>query len=126
MRTVRSIALAAVVVGACGPPGSSRCLGPAAVNFSMPSLDILVGDSVETHLAEAPYFDHTCHGYELSYAAKSAEPAAVAVSVSDAVLTTIAIAEADSVRVTVTATDTSDSSAVHDFHVWVRPPLAGR
>lgn len=104
----------------------------------MQNLDMLVGDTVVTPLAD--HFDpRNCvefagdHSIDI-FAATSADPAAVAVSIA-ADLTTLTIAAvdvADSVRVKVW-TLFDDQAAIgrgprffHEFFVQVRPPSAGR
>ena len=120
MRTARSIALAAAVatIPACtgGAPCDTYFGYPRG---EMPDLDMLVGDTVETPLAD--YWDSPeCIFGGLVFEARSSDPAAVAVSVSDtdSVLTTIAIEDTDSVRVTV---QSIDSGLLHEFLVHVRP-----
>ena len=129
MRGVGSIALAAVVAGtvvACtgdtmGAPCEFR-LGPLP-DSEMPDLDMLVADTVKASLKDY-FYSRDCiedaeeHGYSI-FAARSADPAAVAVSIAD--VTTLEIAAidvADSVRVTVAATTTADPLP-HEFLVRV-------
>ena len=137
MRTARSIALAAAVatIPACtrGAPCDAE-LGPWG---EMPDLDMLVGDTVETPLAD--YFDpRNCVEFAASddlavFEVRSSDPAAVAASISgNTVLTTTAVAVADSVRVKVWTTFDDQAARggdplfFHEFLVRVRPPPAGR
>ena len=138
MRTLASIALAATVA-ACGEGGTPPCVATiVAWGDGMPDFDMLVGDTVETHLE-----DHFRSGVCLrSYAnayhdrywiVQSADPSSVAVQRNGVVLTTAALAVADSVRVTVDLHPFGDVGAPdpfdvqrHEFLVRVRPPSAGR
>ena len=128
MRTARNIALTAVVAAtpACtGPP-------PCDVEFGyphgeMPDLYMLAGDTVKTSLVD--HFSRTdCfggfEGGDETWEVRSADPAAVAVSVSEHVLTTVAIEAADSVRVTVKGSEEEmfDPVAFHEFYVSVTAP----
>ena len=117
---VSSIALAAVVatMPACNDDDDSGvCDEPVHALLEMPDIDMLVGDTVKTFLHA--YFDALCHYGEISFTARSTDPA-VASSISEAdTLTIVAVAEADSVRVDVTATDIRGGSAFHDFFVRV-------
>lgn len=124
MKLIASIVLAAAVAGAmaCGEPAGSTCedVGPVTLN-EMPDLDLAVGDTAKTSLLEAPYFGRVCSLLtELRFEAQSADPAAVAVSVSDSILTTVAVGVADSVRVNVIAIATAGNSPPHEFLVSVR------
>jgi len=89
----------------------------------MPNLDMSVGDTVETPLAD--YFAPAdCLGRY--WENRSSDSLAVAVSVSDPlVLTTAALDVADSVLVTVTY-DIGPEGPSHEFLVWVRPHPTGR
>lgn len=115
MRTAGNIALAAAVaMMACGEtPPCVVVFGPSGywdwdsewwVTIRPPDLDMLVGDTVKTSLAD--YFSPS-ECLESSAPAdfwglRSSNPEAVAVSVSaEHVLTTVAVGVADSVRVTV-------------------------
>jgi len=138
MRTARSIALAAVVatIPACG--GTAPCVaefGPWYAGMpdrmdGMPDLEMLVGDVVETPLADhfrpTECLEGLLEGYGDSlFEARSADPAAVVVSHSGGVLTTVAHEVADSVRVTVTVSKDAIGevpSAFHDFYVSVTAP----
>jgi len=137
-KTIAGIALAAGVatVLACGGGSSPHpCLMFGAWG-EMPDLDMLAGDTVETSLLDH-FVPRDCIEWAFAddgdkiFAARSADPAAVAVSISGGVLTTAAIAAADSVLVTVALTEwataialVDDPSVVHEFHVSVteRPP----
>jgi len=106
-KTIAGIALAAGVatVLACGGGSSPHpCLMFGAWG-EMPDLDMLAGDTVETslldHFAPRECFNEDLQAAYGDFAARSADPAAVAVSVSEYVLTTIAIAAMDSVLVNV-------------------------
>lgn len=96
----------------------------------MPDLDMRVGDTVETSLADhfspADCLESFMARFGDSlFEATSADPA-VDVSVSGGVLTTVAIEEADSVRVIVTVSEDAilgpDPSAFHEFFVSVTAP----
>lgn len=131
MRIAIGIALAGVVatMPACvgDPPPCEAEFGPWG---EMPNLDMLVGDTVETSLADHFFPTDCLQGFiadlgDSLFAAGSADPA-VAVSVSRAVLTTVAIEEAEAVRVTVTVSEDAimgpDPTAFHDFYVSVTAP----
>ncbi|MDE2761402.1 MAG: hypothetical protein OXQ94_02480 [Gemmatimonadota bacterium] len=68
--------------------------------------------------------DLMAHNGNSLFAVRSADPAAVAVSVSEHVLTTVAIEAADSVRVTVKGSEEEmmDPRAFHEFFVSVAAP----
>ncbi len=139
MRRARNKALAAVVAGttmACtgGDTGGAPCesvlhlreqgaLVPGLVG-RMPDLDMLVGDTVKTPLADH-FGPADCLALkDWHFETSSADPAAVAVSISPD-LTTIEIAAhgvADSVRATVWTDWTgAPGPLLHEFFVWVRP-----
>ena len=125
----RNIALAAVVAAI---PACTGGAAPCEAEFGyphgeMPDLDMLVGDRVETPLAD--HFSRPdCFGFfeggDRTWEVRSADPAAVAVSVSEHVLTTVAVEAADSVLVTVKGSeeDMMDPVAFHDFYVSVTAP----
>ena len=117
------VALLVVSGAGCGggPYVPPLCVEPPLALGEMPDLDMLIGDTVETSLAD--HFGHPCGGDdELSYTASSAD-SAVTVSISETDdLTTVAIAAADSVRVNVTATDTADRVAAHVYYVSAEQP----
>ncbi len=133
MRTTIGIALAAALVEttACrgGSPPCFLELGPWG--DEMPDLEMLVGDTVEVDLGDH-FSPHDCINYEdnRSFAARSSDPSAVAVSVSSnsAVLTTAALDVADSVRVTVwlpyqeLVDGVPNPDFLHDFYVSVTAP----
>ena len=121
MRTAIGIALvAAVATTACGG-GTPACLveiGPWG--DEMPDIDMLVGDTVETSLADyfAPADCLEGSGADI-WEFRSSDPAAVAVSIAaEHVLTTVALEAADSVRVTVGPTY-EGPQFFHDFYVSV-------
>ena len=121
----RSIALAAAVAGtmlACST-GGAPCNAELVIGDDMPDLEVQVGDTVKTDLAD--YLAPTeCALRDWRFEASSSDPA-VAVSVSRNVLTTVAIDMADSVRVVVD-TEYAMHPLSHEFLVRVRPPSAGR
>ena len=105
-KTIEGGALAAVVatVLACGSTHPCMMFGPWG--DEMPDLVMMAGDTVETslmdHFAPRECFNpEDLQAYYGDFAARSSDPAAVAVSVSEYVLTTIAIAATDTVLVNV-------------------------
>lgn len=126
MRTARNIALTAVVAAT---PACTGGAAPCEAEFGyphgeMPDLYMLAGDTVETPLAD--HFSRPdCFGFfeggDRTWEVRSADPAAVAVSVSEHVLMTVAIEAADSVRVTVKGSEEEmmDPVAFHEFYVSV-------
>lgn len=128
MRTARNIALVVAVatMAACtgGPAPCGAEFGDP--HGEMPDLYMLAGDTVETSLVDhfsAPDCSRFYEGGDETWEVRSADPAAVAVSVSEHVLTTVAIEAADSVRVTVKAEeDRFDPVAFHEFFVSVTAP----
>ena len=132
MRTARNIALTAVVAAtpACTGGAAAPCNAEFGPWGEMPDLEMLAGDTVETSLADH-FSPRECleglmaHNGNSLFAVRSADPAAVAVSVSEHVLTTVAIEAADSVLVTVTVSKDAIGdipSAFHDFYVSVTAP----
>ena len=124
MRAMRTIALAAAVA-ACGGPGDAPCeaeLGPVG---EMPDLEMHVGDTVEADLRDhfSPPGCLKVGWWDDEWLVRSADPSAVAVSVSaENILTTAALAVADSVRVSVgLIEDLSGPMPPHEFLVRVRP-----
>ena len=131
MRTAGHIALAAVIatIPACSE-GGAPCEAEFGPWGEMPDVDMLVGDTVETSLKD--YFSPVgCFKFYANddrvWVIRSADPAAVAVSVSGGVLTIAALDVADSARVEV-GTDLLDgeSRPPHEFYVRVRPRPTGR
>ena len=131
----RHIALAALIAAtaACSEGGAPCDAEMGWPIGKMPDVDMLVGDTVETPLADR-FTRPACFsraGDDI-WVVQSADPAAVAVSVSEHVLTTAALGAADSVRVTVGVDNEliggykGDSLPPHEFFVRVRPPPAGR
>ncbi|MDE2975677.1 MAG: hypothetical protein OXU64_13310 [Gemmatimonadota bacterium] len=138
-KTIAGVALAAVAATAPACAGGGAPCEAEVRAFGadeMPDLDMLAGDTVETSLLDH-FVPRDCIEWAFAddgdkiFAARSADPAAVAVSISGGVLTTAAIAAADSVLVTVALTEwataialVDDPSVVHEFHVSVteRPP----
>ena len=101
--------------------------GVSTLGDEMPDLEMQVGDTVATDLAD--HFDPIgCltlaekHGRD-ALLTESSEPAAVALSVADATLTTVALAAADSVRVAVWADPGwyVNNRGSHVFVVRMRP-----
>jgi len=129
MRTARSIALAVAVATT---PACTGGYAPCEAEFGyphgeMPNLDMLAGDTVETSLADhfsRPDCFGGFEGGDRTWEVRSADPAAVAVSVSEHVLTTVALEAADSVRVTVKGSEEEmmDPGAFHEFFVSVASP----
>lgn len=114
--TLAAVALAAAACSGEPPPPCKDTFAPTSY---MPDLDMQVGDTVTTDLANhfGPYY--CTLGYADEFEAGSADPA-VSVSAGGGVLTTIAVEEADSVRVTVGVTEyRRDPTAFHEFFVSV-------
>ncbi len=139
MRTARDILLAAVVatIAGCSPGGAPCDAEMGWPKREMPDLDMLVGETAETPLAD--HFSRAeCirsgHSESSDWEVESSDPAAVAVSVSadGQTLTTAAVSVADSVRVTVQSIFTveplkpENPDAYHEFFVRVRPRPPGR
>ena len=125
MRTILSVALAAVVAAVPACTGGASCNTSTGIPLrEMPDIDMLVGDTMEIPLTGHFSLPPGCveayraHGRDV-VEAMSADPA-VAVSIA-ADLTTLEIAaheSADSVLVTVASVDQAPYG--HEFLVWVR------
>ena len=131
---IGTIALAAAVatMTGCwwgGAPCDSEMGYPRG---EMPDLDMLVGETVETPLADhftRPDCIRDSHNESRYWEARSSDPVAVAVSISadGQTLTTAAVSVADSVRVIVhtTLVDPEVPELYHEFLVRVRPHPTG-
>ena len=150
MRTAMSITLAAAAGAALGCTGSS--IPGEACNFTvgaamefdsrgypmmpvMPDLDMQVGETVKMFTTD--HFEPVgcIEDRPEVVVAESADPAAVAVSISGVVLAIDALDVADSVRVTVKPNPALTEPSwnydfwyynTYEFLVRVRPPPAGR
>ena len=131
MRAAIAIMTLAATIAACSevPPCTVE-FGPKRTG--MPDLDMLVGDTVETPLADhfGPDECSSLFTREDIWIVRSSDPSAVAVSKAGAVLEIMALEVADSVRVTVGVVGIVDhrdeDDPPHEFLVRVRPPPAGR
>ncbi|MDE2975675.1 MAG: hypothetical protein OXU64_13300 [Gemmatimonadota bacterium] len=141
-KTIAGVALAAVAAttSACTGAASTWCMMFGPWGDEMPDLVMMAGDTVETSLLDHFSPRECLEEFQAEYggfAARSSEPAAVAVSVSEYVLTTIAIAAADTVLVNVGPESMIDHGGCirqsgsrchsdyrynHNFYVSVRGP----
>ncbi|MDE2975126.1 MAG: hypothetical protein OXU64_10500 [Gemmatimonadota bacterium] len=136
-KTIAGVALAAVAATAPACAGGGAPCEAEVRSFGadeIPDFVMLAGDTREVSLLDH-FVPRDCMEQALAddgdkiFAARSADPAAVAVSISGGVLTVAAIAAADSVLVTVTLSEwlvlhPDDPTNGHEFHVSVtgEPP----